>query len=252
MKRWPSASTSTAPFAAQRFAEQESVLGQHRRVELHELEVGEPRAGAKSHGHAVTGGAGRVRRALPERRGAARGDERRPRLDRPPIGDDPGATTVPRPRSRAPSPLRRRECAGARAHGRRARGGSPCRSRHRRRGARGGASARLRAPARDRTARRAQRRSATRAGASPTSARTALSRHRPRPARIVSSACSSGLSSITSRRGHAALREVAGGRAQRPLREQQHVRFVAHAERGVQAGDASADDGEIAACDRCP
>ena len=68
---------------------------------------------------------------------------------------------LPRPRSRARSPLRRRECAGARARGRRARGGSPCRWRHRRRGARGAASAHLRAPARDRTARPAQPRSAT-------------------------------------------------------------------------------------------
>ncbi len=45
------------------------------------------------------------------------------------------------------------------------------------------------------------------------------------------------------RRGHTALREVAGGRAQRALREEQHVRFVTDAQRGVQAGDASADDG---------
>ena len=52
------------------------------------------------------------------------------------------------------------------------------------------------------------------------------------------------------RRGHAALREVAGGRAQRALGEQQHVRLVADAQRGVQAGDAAADDGEIAAGDR--
>ncbi len=49
------------------------------------------------------------------------------------------------------------------------------------------------------------------------------------------------------RRGHAALREVAGGRAQRPLGQQQHVRLVADAQRGVEARDAAADDGEIAA-----
>ena len=59
-----------------------------------------------------------------------------------------------------------------------------------------------------------------------------------------------GAVAVTRRRGHAALREIAGGRAQRPLREQQHVRFVTHAQRGVQAGDATADDGEIAAHDR--
>ena len=73
------------PFATQRLAEQQAVLRQHGRVELHELEVGEPRPGTKGHGHAVTGGAGRIRRPLPERRRAARGDERCPRLDRPPI-----------------------------------------------------------------------------------------------------------------------------------------------------------------------
>ena len=49
------------------------------------------------------------------------------------------------------------------------------------------------------------------------------------------------------RRCHATLREVAGGRSQRPLGQQQHVRLVADAQRGVEARDAAADDGEIAA-----
>ena len=49
------------------------------------------------------------------------------------------------------------------------------------------------------------------------------------------------------RRCHAALREVAGRRAERPLGEQQHFRLVADAQRGVEARDAAADDGEIAA-----
>ncbi len=48
-------------------------------------------------------------------------------------------------------------------------------------------------------------------------------------------------------RGHATLGEVAGGRAKRPLGQQQHLRLVADAQRGVEARDAAADDGEIAA-----
>ena len=78
------------PLAAQSLAQQQAVLGQHGRVELHELEIGESRARVKRHGHAITRCARRVCRSLPERRGAAGGDKRRPCLDGAPVRGDAG------------------------------------------------------------------------------------------------------------------------------------------------------------------
>ena len=68
--------------AAQRLGQQEAVArraGRERgRVELHELHVGHPGAGAVGQGDAVSGGAGRVGGAGPERAGAPGREDRGP------------------------------------------------------------------------------------------------------------------------------------------------------------------------------
>ncbi len=63
--------------AAQRFGEQERGVDERRRMELRELEVGDRRSGFVGDGDSVTYRSGRVRRPLPERRGASRRDEGR-------------------------------------------------------------------------------------------------------------------------------------------------------------------------------
>ena len=66
-------------------------------MELHELEVGERGARAIGGGHALADRARRVRRPLPQRRGAAGGEQRRARRDRAAVGDDAHAALVVAP-----------------------------------------------------------------------------------------------------------------------------------------------------------
>ena len=80
--------------AAQRLREQEAVVDQGGRVELHELEVGERCAGAVGEGEPLAERAGRVRRPLPERGVAAGREQRRRGGDRPARGDHARAAPV--------------------------------------------------------------------------------------------------------------------------------------------------------------
>ena len=73
-KRSPSLVDEQRAVAAQRLGQQQRRAGERRRVELHELEIGDRRARAVRHRDALADGAGRVRRALPER-GVAAGRE---------------------------------------------------------------------------------------------------------------------------------------------------------------------------------
>ena len=82
MKRPPPVVHEQRALAAERLGEQETVVDERRRVELHELEVGERGAGAVGEGDPFAERTGRVRRPLPERGVAAGREHRRARGDR--------------------------------------------------------------------------------------------------------------------------------------------------------------------------
>ena len=88
--------------AADRLGDQEALAaldaGHGGRVELHELEVGERRAGAAREQQADAQRAGRVGRALPQGGRAAGGEDDRAGVDRAPVlADDADAAPVARP-----------------------------------------------------------------------------------------------------------------------------------------------------------
>ena len=94
--------------AAQRLADQEARRAgdvERGRVELHELAVDQPRAGAEAQRVAVAAGAGRVGRLAVDLAGAAGGDDDRARLDRRspscPTGGSPGCRSAGRRRRRS-------------------------------------------------------------------------------------------------------------------------------------------------------
>ena len=83
--RSPASLTSRAAFAAQRLRQQEPRRArdaEHRRMELHELEVGHARAGLERHRDAVAGGDRRVRRLAKHLAGAAGREQRARGADR--------------------------------------------------------------------------------------------------------------------------------------------------------------------------
>ena len=83
--------------AAQRLGEEERRVDERRRMELDELEVGERGAGTVRGRHALADGSCRVRRPLPQRRRASRGEQRRACRDRAAVGHDPDAALVVAP-----------------------------------------------------------------------------------------------------------------------------------------------------------
>ena len=88
--------------SAQRLGQEERRVDERRRVELHELEVGERGAGAVRGRNPLADGAGGIRRPFPERGCAARREERRARRDRTAVGDDADAALVVAPDGQHP------------------------------------------------------------------------------------------------------------------------------------------------------
>ena len=94
MKRSPAAVEQHGALAAQRLGEQEAVVDERGRVELHELEVGQCGAGAVGEREPFAERALRVRRSLPESRVAAGRKEGCGRGERPVVCEHTGAATV--------------------------------------------------------------------------------------------------------------------------------------------------------------
>src|SRR5262249_60776061 len=83
--------------AAQRLGKQEPVVEERGRVELDELEVRERGAGAIGEDEPLTERSARVRRALPERRIAAGGEDGRGRRHGAGVGDDADTAAAAHP-----------------------------------------------------------------------------------------------------------------------------------------------------------
>ena len=242
MKRPPSVVHEQRALAAQRLGEQEAVVDERGRVELHELEVGERGAGAVGEREPLAERAGRVRRPLPERGVAAGREQRRARADGAAVGEHAGAAAVGLPERDDALVLDERD-PRVLAHARGERG----RDRLARLGA-----ARVRDAAdasgrpRGRGRRRTRRRPSTQVG---DPRRRLLGQHADGALAAEPAAGAQRVLGVQrrtvvvgERRGDAALRVPAVRGRDRRLREQEHVRLVGRAQRRVEPGDSPADD----------
>ena len=106
MKRSPSTLSSRAPSPRKRLRQQEARRaghGDHRRMELHELEVAHRRPGRPRQRHAVAGGDRRIGRLAEDAAGAAGGQQRRRGAH---LGEPAVAGRSARRRSAPPSTVR--------------------------------------------------------------------------------------------------------------------------------------------------
>ena len=247
MKRSPPVVEKERAVAAERLREQEAVASSERGgMELHELEVGERRAGRVGEQEALADRAARIRRALPQGRVAAGGEQRRARAgtsrstvttpeqrppdSRSPSAPSPSATSIARLRGDGDRQCVRDAAPGLRAArvddtaaGVAALAGEAGVELDSERGEVGD-------PRRRVLGEQAHR--ARAAEAAPGGERV-----RGVERRVVAG---------TDRGGDAALRRVAVRGAQGALREQEHRRVApGGGERRVEAGDAAADDHEV-------